>query len=158
MVLCNVNYNIYVALFKIKHTVIIYNHLDRGLNWRKHIFIKRKQLGIQLGRMYWLLGSKSQLSTENKLLLYEAILKLIWAYDVQLWDMASNSKKYYKDFKTNTSESLSTHLGTSPMIFYIMISTPNVKDEIKRLSHGYADRMEEHPNILALLHCVLIVL
>jgi len=50
-------------------------HLDHRLNWRKHIFIKRKQLGIQLSKMYWLLGSKSQLSIENKLLLYEAILK-----------------------------------------------------------------------------------
>jgi len=49
-----------------------------------HIFTKRKQLGIQLSKMYWLLGSKSQLSIENKLLLYEAILKPIWAYGVQL--------------------------------------------------------------------------
>jgi len=58
-------------------------HLDRRLNWRKHIFTKRKQLGIQLSKMYWLLGSKSQLSIESKLLLYKAILKPIWTY-VQL--------------------------------------------------------------------------
>jgi len=54
-------------------------HLDRRLNWRK-----RKQLGIQLSKMYRLLGIKSQLSIENKLLLYKAILKPIWAYGVQL--------------------------------------------------------------------------
>jgi len=66
-------------------------HLDRRLNWRKHIFSKRKQLGIQLGKMYWLLGSKSQLSIKNKLLLYKAILKPIWAYGVQPWDTVSNS-------------------------------------------------------------------
>jgi hypothetical protein len=48
-------------------------HLDRGLNWRKHISIKRKQLGFQLERIYWLLDRKSQLSTENKLLLYKKI-------------------------------------------------------------------------------------
>jgi len=52
-------------------------HLDRRLNWKKHIFTKREKLGIQLSKMYWLLGSKSQLSIENKLLLYEAILKPI---------------------------------------------------------------------------------
>jgi len=52
-------------------------HLDRRLNWRKHIFPERKQFGIQLGKMNWLLGSKSQLSIENILLLYKAILKLI---------------------------------------------------------------------------------
>jgi len=41
--------------------------------------------------MYWLLGNKSQLSIENNLLLYEAILKSIWAYGVQLWNVAFNS-------------------------------------------------------------------
>jgi len=40
---------------------------------------------------YWLLGSKSQLSIENKLLLYKAILKSIRAYDVQLWDTVTNT-------------------------------------------------------------------
>jgi len=50
---------------------------DRRLDWKKQIYTKRKQLGLQLGKMYWL-GKKSQLSTENKLLLYNVILKPIW--------------------------------------------------------------------------------
>jgi hypothetical protein len=45
-------------------------HLDRRLTWHKHIFAKRKQLGITLTKMYWLLGPKSKLSTSNKLLIY----------------------------------------------------------------------------------------
>jgi len=57
--------------------------LDRRLNWRKHVFTERKQLGIQPS-MYWLLGGKSQLSIENKLLLYKAIVQPIWTYGVQL--------------------------------------------------------------------------
>jgi hypothetical protein len=31
-------------------------HLDRRHTWYKHIFSKRKQLGITLTKMYWLLG------------------------------------------------------------------------------------------------------
>jgi len=54
------------------------------------MFTKQKQLGIQLSKMHWLLGSKSQLSIESKLL-YKAILKRIWAYGVQLWDTTTNS-------------------------------------------------------------------
>jgi hypothetical protein len=46
-------------------------HLDRRLTWHKHIFTKRKQLGLTLTKMHWLLGRKSQLSTTNKLLLYK---------------------------------------------------------------------------------------
>jgi len=75
--------------------------------------------------VYWLLGSKSQLSIENKLLLYKAILKPIWAYGVQLWRTVSNS-----------------NIG-------MLHNVPYVGDEIKRLSQRYADRMEKHSNILA---------
>jgi len=41
------------------------------------MYTKRKQFVLQLGKMYWLVGSKSQLWTENKLLLYKVILKPI---------------------------------------------------------------------------------
>jgi hypothetical protein len=33
-------------------------YLDWRLTWHKHIFAKRKQLGIKLTEMYWLLGRK----------------------------------------------------------------------------------------------------
>jgi hypothetical protein len=48
-------------------------HLDRRLTWHKHIFTKRKELGLTLTKMYWLLRRKSKLSTTNKLLLYKTI-------------------------------------------------------------------------------------
>jgi hypothetical protein len=59
-------------------------HLDRRLTWHKRIFTKRKQLGLTVTKMNWLLGRKSQLSTNNKLLLYKTILKPIWTYGIQL--------------------------------------------------------------------------
>jgi len=40
----------------------------------------------------WLLGGKSQLSIEKKLLSYEAILKAIWTYGIQLWDAVQTEK------------------------------------------------------------------
>jgi hypothetical protein len=66
-------------------------HLDRRLTWRTHIFAKRKQLGLSLTKMYWLLGRKSKLSTNNNLLIYKVIFKPIWIYGIQLWDTTSNS-------------------------------------------------------------------
>jgi hypothetical protein len=44
-------------------------HLERRLTWCTHIFAKRKQLGLSLIKMYWLLGRKSKLSINNKLLI-----------------------------------------------------------------------------------------
>jgi hypothetical protein len=58
--------------------------LDRRLTWRTHIFSERKQLGLSLTKMYWLLGPKSKLSINNKLLIYKVILKPIWTYGIQL--------------------------------------------------------------------------
>jgi hypothetical protein len=68
-------------------------HLDRHLTWRAHthIFSNRKQLGLSLTKMYWLLGRKSKLSITNKLLIYKVILKPIWTYGIQLWGTTSNS-------------------------------------------------------------------
>jgi hypothetical protein len=45
-------------------------HLDRRLTWHKHIFARRKKLGIILTKIYWLLGRNSELSTVNNILIY----------------------------------------------------------------------------------------
>jgi len=66
-------------------------HLDRRPTWHKHITTKRKHLDLQLRKLYWILRRKSQLSLENKLLLYKAILKPITSYGIQLCGTASNS-------------------------------------------------------------------
>jgi len=57
--------------------------------------------------------------------------------------------KYYKDFKTNTSESLSTHLDVANDAIHHDLNVPYIRNEIKRLSQRYADRMEKHSDIFA---------
>jgi hypothetical protein len=49
------------------------------------------QLGLSLTKMYWLLGRKSKLSINNKLLIYKVILKPTWTYGIQLWGTTTNS-------------------------------------------------------------------
>jgi hypothetical protein len=50
--------------------------------------------------MYWILGRKSELSIENKLLNYKTNLKPVWTFGIPLWGTASNSDmKYYRDIK-----------------------------------------------------------
>ena len=64
-------------------------YLDEKLTWQYHIMNKRKQLGIQLRSMIWLLGRTSKLSLKNKILIYKAILKPVWTYGIQLWGSAA---------------------------------------------------------------------
>jgi len=81
--------------------------------------------------MYWLFDSKSQLSTENKLLLCKAILKLIWAYDIQLWDTASNSNiKILQRFQNKILRIIVDAPCTETL--HYDLNVPYVKDEIKR--------------------------
>jgi hypothetical protein len=44
--------------------------------------MKRKQPGIKLRSLYWMIGRNSKLSLNNKLLLYKAILKPVWGLKV----------------------------------------------------------------------------
>jgi hypothetical protein len=66
-------------------------HLDSTVTIHKHIFAKRKQLGITLTKMYWLFGHKSKLSTSNKLIIYKTVLEPIWTYGIQVWGTAYTS-------------------------------------------------------------------
>jgi hypothetical protein len=60
--------------------------MDRKLNWTEHIAKKRKQTDLQFKQLYWLLGRKSPLSLENKV-----VIKPIWTYGIELQGCASNS-------------------------------------------------------------------
>jgi hypothetical protein len=125
-------------------------HFDRRLTWHKHIFAKRKQLGITLTKMYWLLGRKSKLSTGNRHLIYKTILKQIWTYGIQLWGTASTSN--IKILERFQSEALRMIVNAPWYVQNTVIrrdlQIPTVKYEILRYSSQYNARFRAHPNDL----------
>lgn len=126
-------------------------HLDRRLTWQKHIFAKRKQLGIKFKQMYWMIGRKSELTLENKLLLYKAILKPTWTYGIQLWGSASNSNlEILQRFQNKVLRVIvdAPWYVTSASIEKDL-QVPSIKEVIKSCSSRYGDRVSAHPNILA---------
>lgn len=126
-------------------------HLDRRLTWRNHIKAKREQANKKFADMYWLLGRKSTLSLENKLLIYKCILKPIWTYGIQLWGSASHSnveilQRYQnKVLKTLTNAPWFTRNAE----VHEYLEMPTVKEEIERSSIAYKKRLERHSNHLA---------
>lgn len=123
-------------------------YLDRRLTWKKHIcFTKRKALGLKFRNLYWLMNRNSQLSLENKLLLYKRIFKSIWSYGLQLWGTAANSNidilqrfllKVLHIIVDVTNERLHRELGI-----------PIIREEIRARTMTYKERIQIHPNQLA---------
>jgi hypothetical protein len=107
------------------------------------MFAKRKQLGIKFSQMYWLMGRQSELTIENKLLVYKTILED--HLDLQRSNIEILQRFQNKVLRTivNTpwyvpNKQLHTDLGISP-----------VREEIMNISHKYKDKLTAHPNELA---------
>jgi hypothetical protein len=126
-------------------------HHVRRLTWHKHIFVKRKQLGIILTKIYWQLLRKSILCTSNKLLIQNNI-QPIWTYGMQLWGTASTSnKKILECFQTKALRIIVDALWYVPNT--VIRRDPQiavVKEEIRRYSSQYSARLSAHPNDLIL--------
>jgi hypothetical protein len=99
--------------------------------------------------MHWLLGKKSTLSVESKVL-YEAALKPIWTYGIQLWGPASNSNiEILQRFQSKTLRSIlnaSWYINNHRIHEDLRMNT--VLSEIK-WNTRYLRKLENHINALA---------
>lgn len=66
-------------------------HLDSRLNWKNHVYQKKRQIKEKMRKLYWLIGFRSELTIDKKRLLYVAIIKPIWIYGIQLWGCTNKS-------------------------------------------------------------------
>ena len=98
--------------------------------------------------MNWLIGRKSKLTIENKLLLYQVIIKPIWSYGIQLWGCAKPS---------NTQIIQRIQSKTLRIVFnapwYVSNKTLHkdsrisfVEDEIIRMTNRYLLNLTGHSN------------
>uniref|UniRef100_A0A6B2EET6 Putative reverse transcriptase n=1 Tax=Phlebotomus kandelakii TaxID=1109342 RepID=A0A6B2EET6_9DIPT len=101
--------------------------------------------------MYWLLGRRSKLSLENKILLYNSMIKPVWMYGIELWGSASLSNvNIIQRFENKVLRQVTN----AP--WYVTNETirndlriPDVKTEIQKQRRNYAMRLQNHPNTLA---------
>jgi hypothetical protein len=118
-------------------------YLDSKLTWHHHIFTKRKQLGLTLTKLYWLVGCSSRLFLPNKLLLYKSILKPIWTYGIQLWGTASTSN--IDILERFQSQALRIIVGAPRYVpnnhIRRDLQMPSAKEEICRYSNQYSTRL-----------------
>jgi len=100
--------------------------------------------------MYWLLGHRSKLSLENKLLLYKCVLKPVWTYGTQLWGCAKLSHmQIIQRLQSKILRSITNALWyISNCTLHNDLHIPLVAMEINRLSLLYHKRLVGHHNAL----------
>lgn len=59
--------------------------IDKCITWAEHIKLKKAEITIRYKKFNWLLGRRSKLSLENKLLTNKTFLKPVWMYGVEIW-------------------------------------------------------------------------
>jgi hypothetical protein len=101
--------------------------------------------------MYWILGRKSELSIENKLLKYKTILKPIWTYGIPFWGTASNSNieilQRYQNKVLRTTVNAPWYIPNK--ILHTDVKIPTIREEMTKFSVKYRDKITTHPNELA---------
>ena len=124
--------------------------LDRRLTWKQHITDKSKQLKDKLKKFYWLIGRRTNLSTQNKITLYKTVIKPVWTYGIQLWGTASNSNiEILQRFQSKTQRSLiNAPWYVTNETIHRDLKIPTVKEEILKYSNRYSKRVIKHRNPL----------
>jgi hypothetical protein len=124
--------------------------LDTRLTWKPHIAKKRKQTDLTIQRLNWLIGRKSNLSIDNKLLIYKTIIIPIWTYGLELWGCASKSNL---TIKQRTQSKIIRMIANAP--WYVTNDTlhkdfglPYVNDIIRQRSNRHHNKLQYHTNPL----------
>jgi hypothetical protein len=120
---------------------------DRMLTWKDHIAKKRKQINLKIKEINWIIGKKFHLSIENKLLIYNAIIKPIWSYGIELWGCASKS---HIVIMQRTQSKLLRAIANAP--WYVTnhtlnsdLKVPYVRDVIHERIGKHHTKLEAHP-------------
>ena len=102
--------------------------------------------------MYWLLGPNSELSLEDKVILYKTILKPVWTYGVHLWGTTSNSNvEILQRYQSKTLRLLTNAPWfISNNSLHNDLKIPTIKEAINKFSERYLQRLSDHENVLAI--------
>lgn len=123
--------------------------LDAKLKWKAHVKKKKEELNIRFRKIHWLIGKNSELTTQNKLLLYRQILKPVWTYGIQLWGC---TKKTNVNIIQTFQNKVLRSIVNAP--WYIRndnlhrdLKMEYVREVIKNYAEKHVQRLHQHVNV-----------
>jgi hypothetical protein len=106
-------------------------------------------MDLKLRNLSWIIVRKSQLSLENKLLVYKVTLEPVWTYGIQLWRTATNSNlEILERFQSKVLRITDTPWYVPNNVIKRDLQIPTVKQEARKYSTNYHKRLDAHPNNL----------
>lgn len=82
--------------------ILKYLGMDRRLAWKQHSYLKITQIKLKMTNLDYLSGISTSFKLLYKVMLYNNVIKPIWAYGIKLWgtDSASNINKLRRRWTT----------------------------------------------------------
>jgi len=120
------------------------------ITWKEHIVKNRKHIDLKTEEINWLIGKRSHLSIENKLLVYSLVIKPTWSYGIELWGFASKSNIVIMH---RSQSKILRAIANSPWyvtnhILHTDFNIPYVSDVIHERITKYHNNLEAHPKPL----------
>lgn len=148
---CTLNTPVYIDEFQIpfsNNAKYLGMTLDAKLRWKEHVKKKCEELNIKWAKLKWLIGRKSALSIENKILIYNQQLKPIWLYGIQLW--GCTRKKNVTSIQTFQNKVLRSIVNAPWYIrnkdIHRDLGIKLVAEEIKNVAKKHDARLRAHVN------------
>jgi hypothetical protein len=100
--------------------------------------------------MNCLINRKSQLSLENKITIYQAIIKPVWTYGVELWGCSKSSNtKILQTFQSKTLRKVANAPWYIPNVtLHNDLRIPYVTEVIKTYAKNHKNRTAQNNNQL----------
>lgn len=127
-------------------------HLDKRLNWKVHVKKKRDKLNMKMRKIYWLIGRRSPMNLTNKRLIYQAILKPVWCYGLQIWGTTKKSNRLIIQRYQNK---VLRQIADAPWyvtndLLHRDLNVLEVDKVIRIYAKKHEKRLHAHPNITAI--------
>ena len=130
-------------------------HLDRRLTWRNHILSRRTQANLKMHSLSFLLNHRSKLSLDNKIRIYNSMIKPVLIYGIQLWGKACATNIHV--IQRTQSRMLRMITGAPWYVrnedLHRDLKIPLITSEITRYLESYKNKLIRHPNALARALC-----
>jgi hypothetical protein len=126
--------------------------LDAKLRWKEHVKKKIEELNIKYRKVKWLLGRMSQLSIQNKILVYNQIIKQVCTCGIQLWGCASRSNmQRIQKFQNKVLRGIvNAPWYARNRDIHKDLGIKMVTSEIKGIAMKHEDWLHQHTNMVAI--------